>query len=141
MPLLEQVLKKNPNTVKLAFKNFPLRNHKFAKKAALAAMAAGEQGKFWEFHDLLFANYNKLSDQKIDDIAKQMGLDMDKFRRAMNDARKEQLIGRDMQDGIQAGVRGTPTIFINGRLLKNRSPQGFQAVIDSELKKAKTSSN
>jgi protein-disulfide isomerase len=54
VPVLEQVLEKNPNQVKLVFKNFPLRNHKFAMEAAIAALAAEKQGKFWEFHDLLF---------------------------------------------------------------------------------------
>ena len=137
MPLLEQVLRQNPDTVKLAFKNFPLPNHKFAKKAALASMAAGNQGKFWEYHDKVFENYNKLTDQKLDQFAMELGLDMKQFKRDMQDKGKEYLIVQDLQEGRNAGVRGTPTIFINGKLLKNRSPQGFQAAIDNELKKKK----
>ena len=65
MPVLEQVLEKNPDKVKLVFKNFPLRNHKFAMPAATAALAAEKQGKFWEFHDLLFKDYNRLNEQKV----------------------------------------------------------------------------
>jgi protein-disulfide isomerase len=60
VPVLEQVLEKNPENVKFVFKNYPLRNHKFAMKAAVAALAARSEGKFWEFHDELYKNYNKI---------------------------------------------------------------------------------
>jgi protein-disulfide isomerase len=75
VPVLEQVLEKYPHDVKIVFKNYPLRNHKFAMKAAIAALAAGSEGKFWEFHDELFKNYNKLNDQKIREIALGLGFD------------------------------------------------------------------
>lgn len=133
MPVLEQVLEKNPENVKFVFKNYPLRNHKFAMKAAIAALAAESEGKFWEFHDELYKNYNKLSDQKIREIALGLGFDQAEFEKKMNDPRITAMIRQDLQDGAQAGVRGTPTIFINGRRLKNRSLQGFQAAIDKEL--------
>ncbi len=100
-------------------------------------MAAGGQGKFWEFHDQLFANFNALNDQKIDAIAMELGLNMEQFKRDMRDPNTESSIVRDIQNGQQAGVRGTPTIFINGVLLKNRSPQGFQELIDNQLRKQK----
>ena len=134
-PLLQKVLDKNPNDVKLVFKNFPLAMHKSAKKAAAASLAAKEQGKFWEFHDQLFANYRGLSDAKIEEIAKELGLDMEKFNKAIDDPAIQQVIARDMKDGQLAGVRGTPTIFVNGKPLKKRSLQGFQKMIDTELKK------
>jgi protein-disulfide isomerase len=133
VPVLEQVLEKNPENVKFVFKNYPLRNHKFAMKAAVAALAARSEGKFWEFHDELYKNYNKLSDQKIREIALGLGFDQAEFEKKMNDPRITAMIRQDLQDGAQAGVRGTPTIFINGRRLKNRSLQGFQAAIDKEL--------
>ena len=79
MPVLEQVLEKYPKEVKIVLKNFPLNSHKFAKKAAAAALAAESQGKFWEFYDLLFENYNRLNDRKIRKIAIELGLDMVKF--------------------------------------------------------------
>jgi len=137
VPLLEQVLKRNPKTVKLVFKNFPLPMHRFSRKAALAALAAEKQGKFWEFHDKLFASFNTLNDQKINDIAKELGLNMEQFKRDESDPANERAVVRDLQEGQQVGVRGTPTIFIDGILLKNRSPQGFQEMIDSQLHQQK----
>ena len=74
MPQLEQLLKKYPDQIKLVFKNFPIRSHKYAVKAAAAALAAAREDKFWEFHDKLFENYNRLNDQKISEIAGQLGL-------------------------------------------------------------------
>jgi protein-disulfide isomerase len=135
VPVLEQVLEKNPEDVKIVFKNFPLRNHKFAMKAAIAAMAAESEGKFWEFHDELFENYNKLSDQKIREIALGLGFDQAEFEKKMNDPKIAAMIRQDLQDGARADVRGTPTVFINGKRLKNRSLQGFQDAIDKELQK------
>ena len=135
MPVLEQVLEKNPNQVKLVFKNFPIRNHKFAMPAAVAALAADKQGKFWEFHDLLFKDYNRLNEQKVKEIAQQLNLDMEKFEKDRKDPRIRAMINRDMAEGNRAGVRGTPTVFINGRLLRNRNPAGFQELIEKALKK------
>lgn len=135
MPVLEQVLEKYPNDVKVVFKNFPLRSHRFAMKAATAALAAGSEGKYWEFHDLLFKNYNKLNDQKIQEIALELGLDQAEFNEKMKDPRIRAAIRQDVQEGARAGVRGTPTIFINGKRLRDRSLRGFQAAIDKELQK------
>jgi protein-disulfide isomerase len=135
VPVLEQVLEKYPVDVKIVFKNFPLRNHKFAVKAAAAALAAESKGKFWEFHDELFKNYNKLNDQKIREIALGLGFDQAEFEKKMKDPKIKATIVQDLRDASQAGVRETPAIFINGRRLKNRSLQGFQAVIDKELHK------
>ena len=135
MPVLEQVLEKYPEDVKIVFKHYPLRNHKFAMKAAIASMAAEREGKFWEFHDELYKNYNKLSDQKIREIALGLGFDQAEFEKKMKDPKITAMIRQDLQDGAKAGVRGTPTIFINGRRLRTRSPQGFQTAIDKELQR------
>ncbi len=132
MSLLEQVLERNTESVKIVLKNMPLRNHKFANEAASAALAADEQGKFWEFHDDLFTK-SKLTTEIIDEIATKLGLDMEKYQEAKTSQRIKQKISKDLQDANKAGVTGTPTIFVNGRLLKNRSLQGFQEVIDNEL--------
>ena len=129
------MLEKYPNDVKVVFKNFPLRNHKFAQPAAIGALAANEQGKFWEFHDELFANYNRLNDQKIEEIAQNVGLDMDRYNQDSKNPSLIAAVNRDMQEGIAAGVRGTPTLFVNGRLLKRRNIEGFQAIINKELAK------
>ena len=135
MPVLEQVLEKYPEEVKIVYKNFPLNSHKFAKKAATAALAAESQGKFWEFHDLLFKNYNRLNDRKIRKIAIKLGLDMVKFDKKMKDPVIQERISRDLRDGNRADVRGTPTVFINGKNLRDRTLPGFQKVIDRELQK------
>ena len=134
MPELEQVLEKYPNQVKLVFKNFPLRNHKFSMQAAIAALAAEKQGRFWEFHDLLFKDYSRLSEEKVREIAQQLNLDMEKFEKDRKDPQIMTMINRDIAEGNQAGVRGTPTVFINGRLLRNRSMAGFDELIDKALK-------
>jgi len=121
--------------VKLAIKNFPLPNHKFARQAAVAALAANRQGKFWEFHDELYKNYNRLSEEKIQEIAQQVGLDTAKLDQDMKAPEIETIVESDLREGKNAGVRGIPTIFINGRLLRDRSFAGFQAAIEKELAK------
>ena len=132
MPLLEQVLEKNPDTVKIVFKNMPLNFHKFADPSARAALAAFKQDKFWEFHDKLFSA-EKLSNELINNIAVELNLDIAQFNKDMNSPEIKQMIQKDLLDARNAGVTGTPTIFINGKKLKNRSPAGFQALIDQEL--------
>ena len=131
------MLEKNPKEVKLVFKNFPLASHKFARKAASAALAAHKQGKFLEFHDKLFKNQRNLNDTKIQEIAKELELDLERFNKERKDPAITDQITKDMRDGRQAGVRGTPTVFINGKRLKNRRLQGFQRMIDAELNKKK----
>ncbi len=133
-PLITKVLEKNPDTVKLVFKNMPLSFHKFADKAARAALAAEKQGKFWEFKHKLFSN-PKLSDAVIDEIAKQLELDLEMWKADMNSSAIKQKVARDIQQAQQAGVSGTPTVFINGRIPQERTLQGFQIIIDDELSK------
>ncbi|GAB4259234.1 MAG: hypothetical protein Kow0092_07370 [Deferrisomatales bacterium] len=130
------MLEQYPNDVKVVFKNFPLRNHAFARKAAIAAAAAQKQGKFWEFHDKLFANYNRLSDQKIEEIAQEVGLDKARFDADRQDPEVLSRVNADARDGQRAAVRGTPTVYVNGKQLQDRSMDGFRAMIDSELRKA-----
>lgn len=133
VPLLKQVLDTYPDKVKLVFKNFPLSIHKNARLAAVAGLAAEQQGKFWPLHDLLFENYNQLNPQKIRELAEQVGLDMQRFEKALSDPKLQQQVNSDLQEGQRVGVRGTPTIFINGRRLQQRSLDGFRQVIEAEL--------
>ena len=123
----------------MVFKNFPLKIHKFAAKAAIAAMAANNQGRFWEFHDLLFDNFGQLNDQKIKEIATELGLNQEKFEKEKKDLKILAKVRQDFQDGRKAGVRGTPTIFVNGKKLKDRSLKGFKVIIDKELNRIKKS--
>ena len=129
------MLDKYPGEVKLVFKNFPLRKHEYATKAAAAALAANRQGKFWEFQKRLFNNFNKLSDQKIQEIARELGLNQEQFQKDIEDQRILTRISRDTQEGSKAGVRGAPTIFVNGRLLQQRSLEGFRVIIEKELER------
>jgi len=136
VPQLEQLLEKYPADLKVVFKNFPIRSHKYAVKAAAAALAAGRQGKFWEFHDALFRNYNRLNDQKIIDISKELGLDQTKFAEHRQNPAETARIRQDYQEGLRLGVRGTPTVFINGKKIKNRGMTSMEAEIEAALKKA-----
>jgi protein-disulfide isomerase len=139
VPVLDQVIEKYPTQVKVVFKNFPLRNHNMAVKAARAALAAESQGKFWEFHDELFKNYNRLSDQIIEKIAGGLDLDKTEFEKQMSSSTVMTKIRNDMQDGTRVGVRSVPTVFINGKRLRRRTPEGFTQEIDSILKKLEAS--
>jgi len=134
VPELEQLLEKYPTDVKVVFKNFPIRSHKFAIQAAMAALAAGRQDKFWEFHDELFKNYNRLNEQKFQEIATQLGLDQTKFAEHQKSPVEAARIRQDYEEGLNLGVRGTPTLFINGKKLKNRSMENIEAIIQQELK-------
>jgi len=129
------VLETYPKVVKLAIKNFPLPNHKFARQAAVAALAANRQGKFWEFHDELYKNYNSLNQEKIQEIAQQVGLDTAKLNQDMKAPEIGAMVESDLREGRDLGVRGIPTIFVNGRLLRDRSFAGFQAAIEKEFAK------
>lgn len=113
--------------------NKPLRNHKFARSATIAALAAGKQGRFWEFHDLLFKNYNRLNARKVNEIPQQLDLNMVQFEKDRKDSRIQDQVARDLSDGAKASVRGTPTVFINGRILRNRNLDGFQRLIEKVM--------
>ncbi|BCR05562.1 hypothetical protein DESUT3_26310 [Desulfuromonas versatilis] len=132
-PQLKQLLTSYPEKVKVVFKNFPLRSHPFARSAAIAALAAHRQGRFWDYHDLLFANYNQLDDGKFQQFAQQLQLDLERFEQDRQDPELWALITRDTGEGVEGGVRGTPTVFVNGRLLKNKSPEGFAEAIEGAL--------
>jgi len=134
-PTLGQVLAAYPQQVRLVFKQFPLNMHKFAQSAALASLAARNQGKFWPLHDQLFANYNQLSDAMIRELVEKTGLNMTRYDKDVADPALQQEVADDIQLGVQAGVRGTPAVFINGMQLKDRSLNGFKQAIDAELQK------
>ena len=130
------MLEKYPKEVKLVIKQFPLSQiHDYARKAAIAALAASKQGKFWEMHSKLFANQEKLNDAKVEEIAKGLGLDMKQFNEDLKSPAIASLIDEDMKSAAQVNVPGTPALYVNGKLLNQRSLPGFQQAIDAELKK------
>jgi protein-disulfide isomerase len=104
-----------PKDVKLIYKQFPLSMHPHAEMAAEASLAAREQGKFWEMYDLLFKNFRQLSADTIMTSAKQIGLDMDKFKADLASGKFKTAVQKDIADGETAGVYGTPAFYINGK--------------------------
>ena len=130
-----EVLKQYPEQVKLVFKNFPLPFHAQAPAAAAAAIAAKNQGKFWEMHDKLFANQQQLGDNKYEEWAKELGLDVEKFKADMNSEETKKIIEEEKAQGTAAGVNGTPGYFINGVALTGaQPPQAFKPIIERWLK-------
>jgi len=134
-PVLEQLLEKYPRQVQLVFKNYPLRSHKFAKKAATAALAAHAQGQFWAFHDALFASYNKLNASKVEEIRARLNLDKKAFDAQRKSPQVTGQIQKDIKWAREAGVTGTPSVFINGRLQRKRTLETFSTAVDTELQR------
>ncbi len=137
-PVVGEVMKTYPKDVNFVFKNFPLSFHPQARPAAKAALAAGEQGKYWEMVEALFQNGRELSDAKFEELAKQLGLNAEKFIKDYkdNDAKWEKLIGEDMAVAGQSGVQGTPTFFINGKKTNARDLAAYKQEIDQILQGA-----
>jgi protein-disulfide isomerase len=131
---VDQVLKAYPNEVKFVYKEFPLRMHQHAMGASRAGLAAQRQGKFWEMHDKMFANQRALDPESLKKYAEEIGLDMAKFEADMSSPEVQQQIDEDMRLGQASQVTGTPTLFINGKRVVNRSFEGIKAMIDEALK-------
>ena len=136
---LDEALADFKGKVKVAFKHYPLPFHKQARPASKAAMAAHQQGKFWEMHDLLFQNQKQLrQDGLYEKLAKQLGLNMAQFKKDMNDPKWDKMMDAHMKQGQAVGVRGTPAFFINGTRLVGAQPTSkFKQVIEQALKEAK----
>ena len=112
---VEKIVKAYPNDVKVVFMHFPLTSiHPQAKPAAIASQCANAQGKFWEYHDAVFANAKELGDDKLEAHATNAGLDIDKFKACLKDPATAAFVDKDMKQGTDAGVQGTPSFFING---------------------------
>ncbi|HVT00936.1 MAG TPA: thioredoxin domain-containing protein [Patescibacteria group bacterium] len=143
-PFVQQIRKDYAKNVKLIYKNFPLTSvHPNAMLAARAAVSAGNQGKFYPMHDLLYDKQEEWADlpasqaeEKIMGYAESLKLDMDKFKKDINASATIDVIKNTQDEGIKVGVNGTPTFFLDNVKLENpQSYQDFQKLIDSELKK------
>ena len=140
---LEQLQRKYPEDVRIVFKNFPLGFHKQAPDAARAALAAGEQGKYWQMHDKLFENYKNFrgqSDMKTytASLAEEIGLDVEQFKEDFDKPEFGQQIKEDQKLGQKLGVRGTPHFFINGVRLSGAQPLNkFEDVVKQQLAESK----
>lgn len=138
VPTLHDLEKQYGDKIKVVFKHQPLPFHNNAKGAAAASMAAYEQGKFWEMHDKLFANQTALDRPSLEKYAQELGLDMSKFKAALDSNKFDAYITADSAEGSRVGANGTPTFFINGRQLVGAQPvDAFKTLIDEELKKKK----
>lgn len=138
-PKLKAIMKEYPDKVKVVFKHFPLGSHKKARPVHAAAQLAHIQGGselFWKMHDMIMAKPRKLDVSNLREYAKSLNLDPTKFDEIMADAdRIDALLGTDLSEARKCKVRGTPTVFINGLKLTDRSVNGYKARIDQILAK------
>jgi protein-disulfide isomerase len=134
---LDEVERKYEGRVRFVFKHNPLPMHDRAMAAAIAAEAAGRQGKFWQMHDLLFSDRRALTDAQFLKFAKKLRLDRRRFKRDLADRELKTKIEAQQKQGATLGARGTPAFFVNGRFLSGAQPiEAFSALIDEELASA-----
>ena len=131
----KQILQHYGDKVRIVYRDFPLTKlHPYAFSAAEAADCAGEQGKYWEYHDALFQQKHGLGEEAYKKYAQDLGLDMDKFNQCMKEHRYKDEVQNDLNYALKIGVKSTPTFFINGRPLVGAWPfDKFKQVIDEEL--------
>jgi protein-disulfide isomerase len=133
-PTVEQVLKTYGNRIKFVYRHFPLPSHPNARPAAEAAACAEEQGHFWEYHQELFANPNRLSADDLKAHANAIGLDAARFTTCVENHKTKARVDNDIKEANEAGVTGTPAFFVNGRPIEGAQPfEAFKQVIDEEL--------
>jgi protein-disulfide isomerase len=142
-PIFRELLSRYNGKIRLVHKDLPLDAiHPQARQAAEAGRCAGEQGKFWSYHDALYANSPKASQENLKSYAKEVGLDVNAFDRCLGSGKFKAVVQRDLIDGAQLGVTGTPTLFINGREISGSQPlEAFGAIVDEELDRLEVESN
>jgi protein-disulfide isomerase len=124
-----------PNDIKLIYKQFPLSMHPHAELSAEASLAAREQGKFWEMYEVLFKNFRQLSRANILAWAKELGLNVDKFKADLDSGKYKKEVEKDLADGEAAGVYGTPAFYINGKQYNGEvSLAALKPILAAELK-------
>jgi protein-disulfide isomerase len=134
-PILEEVVKEYGDRVRLVARDFPLTGmHEYAFKAAEAAEAAREQGKYWEYAAILFQNQKALGVDKLKEYASRIGLDRKKFDEALDSGKFADKVKRDMAEGESLGINSTPTIFVNGKRVRERTHEALKAAIEAALK-------
>ncbi|MEP6920095.1 MAG: thioredoxin domain-containing protein [bacterium] len=133
-PIIERLIAEYGNRVRFVMRDFPLSQHKQALKAAAAAEAAREQGKFWEYAHLLFHHQSALQVENLKAYASELSLDRAKFDAALESEAIKEQVQRDIVDGERIGVAATPTTFINGKEVLNRSYEGLKSALETSLK-------
>ena len=124
--VVDQVKEKYGTRVRFVFRQFPLPMHENARSAAEASLAANAQGKFWEFHDKMFQNQGKLTRESLEGFAKEAGLNVADFKKALDSKAYAADVDSDVKLGESVAVQGTPTMFINGARVQN--PTSFEAI-------------
>jgi protein-disulfide isomerase len=136
--VLEQVRQKYGDTVRIVARHFPLSGHRQAQLAAEATVAAAEQGKFWPYHDQIWKNFGQVTRTDLETFAQAVGLDMVKFRAALDERRYRDAVVAELATASALGVTATPTLFINGQpIIGSRDLDGLTRVIDAHLGSAK----
>ena len=133
-PAVERLMAEYGDRVRFVVRDFPLSQHAEAQKAAEAAEAAREQGKYWEYVALLFRNQSALQVADLKRYAGEVGLDRARFDAALDSGKHAEAVRRDILDGEKVGVNGTPTFFINGRRTDERTYEVLKAALDAALK-------
>jgi protein-disulfide isomerase len=137
-PTIQQLVKDYGNKIQYVLRDFPLDFHPFAKKAAEAADCAGAQRKYWEYGDILWENQGALDVASLKKYAGELKLDQKKFDECLDSDKFLEEINKDIADGTNAGVSGTPSFFINGQMITGARPiEQFKEIIDQELKEKK----
>ena len=127
-----------PGKVRITFKDFPLRSHNRAVPAAMAARCAGVQGRYWEYHDLLFVAQPDFSREDLLGYARRLGLDVEGFTQCFDSNRFQDSVLADQREGLMAGVRATPTFFINGRKIEGALPiETFREAVQQALREGR----
>jgi len=133
-PTLDQLLDDYNGRVQILFNHFPLPSHQYSQKAAEAAECAADQGKFWEYHDKLFANQDKLYMNALKNYAAELGLDRERFSACLDSGVMASRVSMDKQEGLAKGVSGTPTFFIGNQKISGNQPISvFRSAIDRVL--------
>jgi len=134
--IIDSLMNTYPDKIIYFFKNFPLTSmHPNAYNAALAALCAKEEGKFWEYHDILYANQKAQSPENLSAYAAELGLNPEKFNTCLESKKYKSQVDNDIKVGSSVGVTGTPTFFINGiRILGARPMDEFVKAIESQKK-------
>ncbi|MFP4389963.1 MAG: thioredoxin domain-containing protein [Desulfococcaceae bacterium] len=136
-PLLDDMAAAFPETVRVVYKHFPLRRREMSRQPAMAAYAAQQQGKFWEYHHRLYENFNELTPEFLVETARTLELDMEKFEADRTSPQAMAAVQKDIADAREAGVRAVPAVFVNGRSLRSRSIEAFQELVEKALAEAR----
>ncbi len=136
-PAIKSLYENNSGLLRVAYRHYPLPQHPYARKAALAAQAAGIQNKFWEYSAILYENNTKLTDSDLINYAKEVGLDIDKFKEDSASSLIAAQVNSDIQDANGLNLSFTPTFFLNGKPMEVANSQDFQSQVILEINKIK----